>query len=219
MDKSFADARGLKLGYKITFEFNGMEIEKEIKGLGYSPEYVYSVPYYGIKPDHKVFGFAYMSYKVFPMDNVPYNVLNVRFDGDTNDYGNLLANKLGDDYNSFLPRQDHASVSVYQNMIDQFKMISSLLPLVFILISMLMLLTSMKRIISHQRTQIGILKANGFKSRDILIHYLSYGVIVLLGSILGLFLGPIFIHGVAYPLWKSYLSCLTLIWLDRKSTR
>lgn len=199
LDKNFADAKGLKVGDNISFEFNGMEIEKKIKGLGYSPEYVYNIPYYGIKPDHNELGFAYMSYKAFPTDNVPYNVLNVKFDGDAKEYNNLLDEVLGDDYSSFLQKHDHSSVAAYQNMIDQFKMIGNLLPIIFILISMLMLLTSMKRIITHQRTQIGVLKANGFKNRPIMMHYLSYVVIVFLGALMGLILGPIFIHQVAYP--------------------
>ena len=41
LDKSFADAKNLKVGDNISFTFNGVSIEKEIKGLGYSPEYVY----------------------------------------------------------------------------------------------------------------------------------------------------------------------------------
>ena len=41
LDKSFADAKGLKVGDRIKFESQGYEIEKEIKGLGYSPEYIY----------------------------------------------------------------------------------------------------------------------------------------------------------------------------------
>ena len=41
LDKSFADAKGLKVGDNITFKFEGYEIEKEIRGIGYSPEYVY----------------------------------------------------------------------------------------------------------------------------------------------------------------------------------
>ena len=174
-------------------------MEKEIRGLIYSPEYVYNVPYYAIKPDPSGYGFAYMSYKAFPIDPVPFNVLNVKFDGDAQDYSNLLDEKLGGDYNSFLPRDLHSSVSAYQNMISQLKMIANALPLVFIFISMLMLLTSMKRIITHQRTQIGVLKANGFKNRQTMVHYLSYTFPVLLGSIFGLILGPILIHKIAYP--------------------
>ena len=200
LDKSFADAKQLKVGDNISFEFNGMEIEKEIRGLVYSPEYVYNVPYYAVKPEPAEYGFAYMSYKAFPMDDVPYNVLNVKFNGDAKDYDDALSENLGDDYNSFLPRHSHSSASVYQNMIAQFKMIGGSLPLIFILVSMLMILTSMRRIITHQRTQIGILKANGFKNIPIMIHYLSYSfILVLAGSLLGLIFGPILIHKMAFP--------------------
>lgn len=199
LDKSFADNKSLEVGDKITFKFNDMEIKKEIRGLVYSPEYVYSVPYYAVKPEHGNYGFAYLSYKAFPMDYVQYNVLNVKFDGDAQEYSDLLKENLGDDYNSFLAREDHSSVTAYDNMVAQLKMIATALPIVFIFISMLMLVTSMKRIITHQRTQIGILKANGFKNRTIMLHYISYTLLVLIGSALGLILGPIIIHKIAYP--------------------
>lgn len=199
LDKSFADNKSLEIGDNITFKFNGMEVEKEIKGLVYSPEYVYSLPYYAVKPVHGTYGFAYMSYKAFPMDDVPYNVLNVKFNGSAEDYKYLLDDELEDGYNSFLLREEHSSVSAYQHMITQLRMIANALPIVFIFISMLMLVTSMKRIITHQRTQIGILKANGFKNRTLMIHYISYSLLVLAGSLLGLILGPIVIHKMAYP--------------------
>ena len=58
----------------------------------------------------------------------------------------------------------------------------------------------MKRIIMHQRTQIGILKANGFQNYRIIIHYLSYGFIfVTAGSILGALIGPTLFHMIANP--------------------
>lgn len=60
IDKSFADAKNLKIGDNITFKFNGMELEKEIKGIGYSPEYVYNLPYYAIKPNYSDYGYAYV---------------------------------------------------------------------------------------------------------------------------------------------------------------
>ena len=48
LDKRFADARNLSVGDKIKVEFEGVTIEKTIRGLGYSPEYVYffSVHFY-----------------------------------------------------------------------------------------------------------------------------------------------------------------------------
>ena len=199
LDKKFADEKGLNVGDNISFKFNGMTIEKEIRGLGYSPEYVYNLPYYAVKPNHTEYGFAYMSHNAFPLDNVQYNVLNVKFNGNDEDFEDGLSDKLDGDYSSFMPRQSHTSVKVYQGTIEQFKMIGNILPTIFILVSMLMLLTSMTRVITHQRTQIGILKANGFKNRTIMLHYVSYGfILVLLGSVLGLISGPIFIYKLAY---------------------
>ena len=65
---------------------------------------------------------------------------------------------------------------------------------------MLILLTTMTRIISHQRTQIGILKANGFTNKSIIFHYMSYGFwLVLVGSILGLVVGPMTLPQLFYP--------------------
>lgn len=199
LDKDFADEKNLAVGDTISFKFNGMDIKKEIRGLGYSPEYVFSVPYYEIKPNHNDYAFAYMSYKAFPMDNVPYNILAVKFNGDANEYENSLSHNLGDDYNSFLSKHDHSSVKAYQTVIDQYKMMTGILPLIFVMVSMLMLVTSMKRVISHQRTQIGVLKANGFKNRTIMIHYLSYGLLlVFTGSVLGIILGPVVLYNSSY---------------------
>ena len=200
LDKSFADAKGLKVGDNITFKFNGLEIEKEIKGMGYSPEYVYHASSSSVVPDFNKIGFAYLSYKAFPLDNVPYNVLNVKFEGTPDEYDDLLSDKLDGDYNSFIERSEHTSVSQFSEEMDQHKMMSDIFPVVFILIAMLILLTTMTRIIAHQRTQIGILKASGFTNRSIMIHYISYGFwLVLVGSVLGLILGPLTLPKLFLP--------------------
>ena len=200
LDKSFADAKGLKVGDNITFKFNGLEIEKEIRGIGYSPEYVYHASTSSVIPDFNKMGFAYMSYKAFPLDNVPYNVLNVKFEETPDEYNDLLSDKLDGDYNSFIERSEHTSVSQFSEEMDQHKMMADIFPVVFILIAMLILLTTMTRIIAHQRTQIGILKANGFSNRSIMIHYISYGFwLVLAGSVLGLILGPLTLPKLFLP--------------------
>ena len=204
LDKSFADAKGLKVGDEITFEFNGMEITKKIRGLGYSPEYVYHASKSSVIPDFSKLGFAYMSYKAFPSEMVPYNVLNVKFDGTPESFNDLLSEKLDGKYNSFVERSEHTSVSQFSEEINQHQMMAGIFPVVFILIAMLILLTTMTRIITHQRTQIGILKACGFKDRSIMFHYISYGFwLVLVGSILGLIIGPMTLPELFYPSMSS----------------
>ena len=200
LDKSFADAKDLKVGDNITFEFNGFKLEKEIKGIGYSPEYVYHASKSSVIPDFSKLGFAYMSYKAFPADVVPYNVLNVKFNGTADNFNELLSEKLDGKYNSFVERSEHTSVSQFSEEMDQHQMMAGIFPVVFILIAMLILLTTMTRIIAHQRTQIGILKACGFKDKSIMFHYISYGFwLVLVGSILGLIIGPMTLPQLFYP--------------------
>lgn len=199
LDTRFAEAKGLDIGDNITFEFNGMTLEKEIKGIGYSPEYVYETSDTSMIPDYSKMGFAYLSYKAFPMDSVPYNVLLVKFSGNATGYGHELDDKLDGDYTSFVDRSMHPSFSEFQGETDQHKMMTGTIPFIFIIIAMLTLLTTMTRIITNQRTQIGVLKALGFKDRTLMWHYISYGFwMVLLGSVLGFILGPLTIPQVTF---------------------
>ena len=197
LDKRFADAQNLSVGDNISFKFNGIEIEKEIKGIGYSPEYVYEASPTSIIPDFKDMGFAYMSYKAFPSD-IKYNVLLVKFNQSPNDFKNSLDDSV--EYLSFTKQSEHVSVSQFNEEMAQHKMIGDVFPIVFILVTFLTLLTTMTRIISHQRTQIGVLKAVGYKNRTIILHFMSYGFwMVLSGAILGLILGPMIIPNLFYP--------------------
>ena len=199
LDTRFAEAKNLDIGDKITFEFNGMTLEKEIKGIGYSPEYVYETSDTSMIPDYDKMGFAYLSYRAFPLDSVPYNVLLVKFDGTPTEFEHELDDELDGDYTSFVDRSMHPSFSEFQGETDQHKMMTGTIPFIFIIIAMLTLLTTMTRIITNQRTQIGVLKALGFKDRTLLIHYISYGFwMVLAGSILGFILGPMTIPQITF---------------------
>ena len=190
LDIRFAEAKNLTVGDNISFTFEGMTVEKEIKGLGYSPEHLYQTSDSSMIPDYGKMGFAYLSYKAFPLSDVPYNVLLVKYDGNSSNYEKQLDDDLTRDYSSFLPRDQHPSFAEFRDETEQHQMMTDVIPVIFIIISMLTLLTTMTRIINNQRIQIGVLKALGFKNRTIMFHYISYGFwMVLAGSILGLILG------------------------------
>ena len=192
LDIRFAEAKNLTVGDNISFTFEGMTVEKEIKGFGYSPEHLYQTSDSSMIPDYDKMGFAYLSYEAFPVSDVPYNVLLVKYDGNSSNYEKQLDDDLTRDYSSFLPRAQHPSFAEFQDETEQHQMMTDVIPVIFIIISMLTLLTTMTRIINNQRMQIGVLKALGFKNRTIMFHYISYGFwMVLAGSILGLILGPL----------------------------
>ena len=197
LDKRFADERNLNIGDKITFEFDNHTIKKEIKGLGYSPEYVYEMSPSSQSPDFSQMGFAYLSSNAYPED-IEYDTLLVKYDVSDSEFKDKLDDSI--DYMSFTKKEDHNSVSKFSDEMTQHKMIGEVFPIVFIVVTFLSLLTTMTRIISHQRTQIGILKAVGFKDKSIILHYLSYGFWpVLTGAILGLITGPMIIPQMFYP--------------------
>ncbi len=202
IDKRFADARNLTVGDNITFEFEGKTITKTIRGFGYSPEYVYESSPASFAPDFNNLGFAYLSYKAYP-DNIEYNTLLVKYSISDVDFKNRLNDSI--DYLSVTIKEDQFSVAQFAQEMVQHKMMGDIFPVLFILITFLTLLTTMTRIVTHQRTQIGILKAVGFNDKTIVLHYILYGFLpVLLGSILGLITGPMIIPQMFYPTMKTH---------------
>lgn len=142
LDARFAEARDLKVGDKISFEFDNETITKEIKGLGYSPEYIYEVSPSSLTPDFHEMGFAYLSDAAYPGD-LKYNRLLVRYDVSDSDFEDNLDSI---DYQSVTKKEDHLSVSKFADEMAQHKMIGDVFPIVFILVTFLTLLTTMNRI-------------------------------------------------------------------------
>ena len=200
LDTRFAEARNLHVGDTIKLEFNNQTIKKEIKGLGYSPEYVFETSPSSLTPDFSTMGFAYLSARAYPED-IEYDTLLVKYNISDKQFQEKLDDSI--DYLSFTKQNDHLSVSKFADEMAQHKMIGDVFPIVFILVTFLTLLTTMTRIVSHQRTQIGILKAVGFKDKTIILHYISYGFWpVIAGAVLGLITGPMIIPQMFYPTMK-----------------
>ena len=90
--------------------------------------------------------------------------------------------------------------------VSQAQKLTYVFPIVFFLVSFLVIVTTLSQIILKERTQIGALKAIGVKNKDIYFHYISYGsFLCFLGGVLGFFIGPLIIPkvmGIKYDmLW------------------
>ncbi len=197
LDCRFAEERHLNVGDNITFEFDGEKITKQIKGLGYSPEYIYESSPNSLTPDFSQMGFAYLSHDAYPGD-LDYDTMLVKYNCSDSEFKEKLDDSI--EYLSFTKREDQLSVAKFSDEMAQHKMIGDVFPIVFILVTFLTLLTTMTRIVTHQRTQIGILKAVGYNDWTIILHFISYGFWpVLGGAILGLITGPMIIPQMFYP--------------------
>ncbi len=88
------------------------------------------------------------------------------------------------------PKDDHIVYKESQGEAEEGKTMGSVLPVLFLAIAILTMVTTMHRIATKEKTQIGTLKALGFKNRRILRHYTSYGLFIgLAGTLLGIALG------------------------------
>lgn len=87
-------------------------------------------------------------------------------------------------------RNSSPSYEVYNSEIEEGNTYSQVFTLLFLLIAILSVVTTMNRFVKKQRVQIGTLKALGFKNKKIVKHYVSYGFYIsLIASILGLLAG------------------------------
>lgn len=87
-------------------------------------------------------------------------------------------------------RDSSPSVEVYNSEVEEGDTYSGVFTFLFLFIVLLSVVTTMNRFVKKQRTQIGTLKALGFKTSKITLHYISYGfVISLISSALGVIAG------------------------------
>lgn len=206
LDESFAAAHNLSVGDALTVSASGVKLTKTILGLVIHPEYVYEVKDDStFTPDPDAFGFALMPRAAIPLSNLlPHTEILAKLASGADaaavraQIEALLAPA------AILTRQTQGSAAQFQNEIDQNRAMAGLFPAVFFLIAALAMLTTMTRLTASQRTQIGTLKALGFRRGKILFHYVSYGLwLGLAGGALGFFAGPRVLPPILFSMQKT----------------
>ncbi len=90
--------------------------------------------------------------------------------------------------------------------------ISRVFPIFFFLVAALICITTMNRMVEEQRTQIGVLKALGYRNLTIMSKYLFYsGSAAIIGCILGFFVGT---YGFPRVIWSAYGIMYNLVSLE-----
>ena len=209
IDKNFAKAKNLKVGDTISVSSNGVTIKNKVAGIVESPEYIYYSNDEDLWPDYSKIGYAFLSINSFPnKDMAPYTSLLVKTTRtDSDKLEDEIKQVLNNKKVTIILKDNLPSYKAILNEVEQHQVMGSLFPLVFILIAILAMLTTMTRLVNNQRTQIGTLKALGFSKRKILFHYLSYGFYLsLVGSLLGALTGPMVIPYLFYPSMSSFYS-------------
>ena len=101
-----------------------------------------------------------------------------------------------------LTRSENTGYACFDNDVAIVAAISVVFPVFFFLVAALVCMTTMKRMVEEQRTQIGVLKAIGYSNSQIIGKYLFYsGSAAIVGSAVGYALGS---RGLPLVLWEIY---------------
>lgn len=206
LDSLFAKAKGLNVGDLMKITVNGKTISEQIKGLVMSPEYVYFAGENDIVPNHANTGYAFLSYHSFPKEiPMTFTQLMVTAKNKSDqELEKIIDKALDGKYSVFLERKNLRSYMQFSEEIKEHRAISRIFPIAFLAVALLTTVTTMARLVNNQRTQIGILKAVGFKKRRILFHYISFGFwISLSGAVLGTVLGVMILPYMFYSPMKT----------------
>lgn len=219
LSDKYASANGISLGDALTFRYKNIEFKGNVKGLIKSGEHMVCVrDETQLMPDYKNHGFAYISpamyketagFEYYPQINVLSKLEKKTF---TDKVDKALDTTL-----MILTKDETASYAGPQGEIDEGKTMGSILPVLFLLIAVLTMVTTMHRVAAKEKTQIGTLKALGFKDKRILRHYTSYAFMIgIMGTASGIALGyfvawlvlnpkGMMATYIDIPEWKLYL--------------
>lgn len=207
LNSRYAKAHDINVGDMFTIKWNGIEISQVVKGFIMSPEYEYYKAPEDVEPDFSHMGYAYMSYdslKEILGDTMPsYNQIVVTIgNANASEVENDITTAIDDNYSQIFDQSNFNGLTAFDSELSQHDMFAYAFPIIFILIAILTIITTMGRIINNQRTQIGTMKALGIKRHKIIIHYIMFSLVVsAVGCIVGVITGPI----VMGPVFNDFM--------------
>lgn len=205
VNEAFAEATGIGAGRELRILLNGRVQTFGISGVALSPEFVYAVKSGMLIPDDRHFAVIWMGRRAaeaaFAMEG-GFNdvVLSLAPGADENEVIAAL-DRLLDPYGGTgaVGRRDQSSHRFLEDELRQQKVMATTIPLVFFAVAAFLLNVVLGRLVAVQREQIAALKALGFPTAPIALHYLLFaGLLVALGSALGLLAGYGFGRSMIY---------------------
>lgn len=207
---AFARLRNIKVGDDFTIEYNGITFTREVKGLVESAEYEFREADGDADVYLENIAIVYMSYDAFPIRDyinhmvdkisdeklakiMPYTqMIIVTTDGGGLAHEEALAESIDHDYSAIVDRKSIPGLARLDSELEQHQSFSYLFVIIFVGIAILVIATSMGRMVEQQRTQIGTMNALGLKRHKIMLHYISFSFVVsVVGVVLGLLVGTL----------------------------
>ena len=226
VEEQFAKPLGIHVGDVITIQTENVNFKETVRGIGYCPEYLYYVPNDTYpEPVYGEHAFLIMDISQAPgevyFDQMIVDLTDVKGQSESLTDADIrtmeimrdeVAEKIDNRNVVVKTKTEDELYHLYVGALNSSDVLATVFPTIFLAVACLGIVSTMTRLTSKQRTQIGTLKALGFSRKTITLHYLSYSfVISALAALLGVFLGDY--------LLGSYLTDLTLYYYQNPYMR
>ena len=208
LSDQYAAAHGLEVGdwYEITLTGLGIHLRLQICGVGKDPECLYNINATNPSPDLSRFAFAYVDEEVLSgvmganqytqicittADDIPASAIREAID-------DALGNKV---VNILALKDNQPAYSLMEGK-DNLVPILTFFPTLFFLCAVLMMVSTMNRLIENARMDIGTFKALGYDDRTIMLYYLLHALLVVIvgfpiGALLGKYISQLIVWTIA----------------------
>ncbi len=226
VEEQFAKPLGIHVGDVINIQTENVNFKETVRGIGYCPEYLYYVPNDTYpEPVYGEHAFLIMDISQAPgevyFDQIIVDLTDVKGQSESLTDADIrtmeimrdeVAEKIDNRNVVVKTKTEDELYHLYVGALNSSDVLATVFPTIFLAVACLGIVSTMTRLTSKQRTQIGTLKALGFSRKTITLHYLSYSfVISALAALLGVFLGDY--------LLGSYLTDLTLYYYQNPYMR
>ena len=202
VNEDFAKAHGFRVGSRFQAILNGRKRTLNVVSIALSPEFIYATGPGDFVPDDRRFGILWMNETVveatFNLENAFNSVaLFLRRDASQPDVirrlDTLLARYGG---TAAYDREDQFSHAFLDAELKQLAAMRRILPPIFLIVTVFLINMILTRLIALEREQIGLLKALGYRSVTIAMHYIKLVLVIavigiLIGFVLGTWLGDL----------------------------
>jgi len=190
---AFAQAHGLRAEQRVPVVINGKKRSLRIVGIALSPEFIYSIRPGALVDDPKRHAVLWMDRgalaSAFQLSGA-FNDVSLRLAPGASERGVCAAlDRVLAPYGGTgsIGRKEQLSNRIVTQELGQLNMLSTMVPAVFLGVTMFLVHLVLGRLIRLQRPEIATLKAVGYSNRDVGLHYLGLVLVVLLpGGLLGL---------------------------------
>ena len=192
ISEPFGNAHGLRPGDSFRAIVNGQLRDLRVSGVALSPEYIYTIGPATLFPDDRRFGIFWMSRQAaasaFDLDGA-FNDLTLRLLPGADAAPVIAAiDELLDPYGGTgaYDRGRQVSHSFLNQELEQLQALAWIMPPIFFVVSAFLVNMVLGRLIALERQQIGLMKAVGYSTFEIAVHYLKLaGLVGVMGIAIG----------------------------------